>query len=97
MKLHRLSVTNYRGITHRDITFPERGVVVVGGANEVGKTSMIEALTCLSNPRIAPPRRTSNRSSPPSPMSVPRLRPRSVAVLTALCIASDSTNAPRPT
>lgn len=47
MKLHRLSVTNYRGITHRDITFPERGVVVVGGANEVGKTSMIEALDLL--------------------------------------------------
>lgn len=47
MKLHRLSVTNYRGITHRDITFPERGVVVVGGANEIGKTSMIEALDLL--------------------------------------------------
>ncbi|ALR11133.1 hypothetical protein MYCSP_06265 [Mycobacteroides saopaulense] len=47
MKLHRLSVTNYRGIAHRDITFPDRGVVVVSGANEVGKTSMIEALDLL--------------------------------------------------
>lgn len=47
MKLHRLVLTNYRGITHREIEFPERGVVVISGANEVGKTSMIEALDLL--------------------------------------------------
>ncbi len=47
MKLHRLVLTNYRGITHREITFPDQGVVVVCGANEVGKTSMIEALDLL--------------------------------------------------
>ncbi len=47
MKLHRLVLTNYRGITHRDIEFPDRGVVVVSGANEVGKSSMLEALDLL--------------------------------------------------
>jgi energy-coupling factor transporter ATP-binding protein EcfA2 len=47
MKLHRLVLTNYRGITHREIDFPDRGVVVVSGANEVGKSSMIEALDLL--------------------------------------------------
>ncbi|MGK2879966.1 MAG: AAA family ATPase [Mycobacterium sp.] len=47
MKLHRLALTNYRGIAHREIEFPERGVVVISGANEVGKTSMIEALDLL--------------------------------------------------
>lgn len=47
MKLHRLTLTNYRGITHRDIEFPDRGVVIVSGANEVGKTSMLEALDLL--------------------------------------------------
>ncbi|GAY17312.1 ATP-binding protein [Mycobacterium sp. shizuoka-1] len=47
MKLHRLVLTNYRGIAHRDIEFPEHGVVVVCGANEIGKTSMIEALDLL--------------------------------------------------
>jgi len=47
MKLHRLVLTNYRGITHREIEFPDRGVVVVSGANEIGKTSMIEALDLL--------------------------------------------------
>ena len=49
MKLHRLALTNYRGITHREIEFPDRGVVVVSGANEIGKSSMIEALDLLLN------------------------------------------------
>ncbi|GAB3036038.1 AAA family ATPase [Mycobacterium bourgelatii] len=47
MKLHRLVLSNYRGIAHRDIEFPEHGVVVVSGANETGKSSMIEALDLL--------------------------------------------------
>ncbi|MEO3761309.1 AAA family ATPase [Mycobacterium sp. B14F4] len=47
MKLHRLVLTNYRGISHREIVFPDRGVVVVSGANEIGKSSMIEALDLL--------------------------------------------------
>ncbi len=47
MRLHRLVLRNYRGITYRDIEFPDHGVVVVSGANEVGKSSMIEALDLL--------------------------------------------------
>jgi AAA ATPase domain len=47
VKLHRMVLTNYRGITHREIEFPDRGVVVVSGANEIGKSSMIEALDLL--------------------------------------------------
>ncbi len=47
MRLHRLVLTNYRGITHREIEFPDHGVVVVCGANEIGKSSMIEALDLL--------------------------------------------------
>ena len=47
MKLHRLVLTNYRGITHREVDFPDRGVVVISGANEIGKSSMIEALDLL--------------------------------------------------
>ncbi|MCW2686747.1 MAG: hypothetical protein JWR37_1637 [Mycobacterium sp.] len=47
MKLHRLALTNYRGITHREIDFPDHGVVVVSGGNEIGKSSMIEALDLL--------------------------------------------------
>lgn len=51
MKLHRLSLTNYRGISHREIEFPDRGVVVISGANEIGKSSMIEALDLLFEAR----------------------------------------------
>ncbi|OSC41054.1 hypothetical protein B8W66_09875 [Mycobacterium decipiens] len=47
MKLHRLALTNYRGIAHREIEFPDHGVVVVCGVNEIGKSSMIEALDLL--------------------------------------------------
>ncbi|MCV7419881.1 AAA family ATPase [Mycobacterium yunnanensis] len=47
MKLHRLTLRNYRGVAHRDVEFPDRGVVVVSGANEIGKSSMIEALDLL--------------------------------------------------
>jgi uncharacterized protein YhaN len=47
MRLHRLVLTNYRGIAHRDLEFPDHGVVVVCGANEIGKSSMIEALDLL--------------------------------------------------
>ncbi|KAA1248301.1 AAA family ATPase [Mycobacterium simiae] len=47
MKLHRLVLRNYRGIAHREIEFPDHGVVVVYGANESGKSSMIEALDLL--------------------------------------------------
>jgi hypothetical protein len=47
MKLHRLVLQNYRGIDHREVEFPDHGVVVVSGANEIGKSSMIEALDLL--------------------------------------------------
>ncbi|BBY34812.1 hypothetical protein BST33_18480 [Mycolicibacter minnesotensis] len=47
MRLHRLVLTNYRGVAHREIDFPDYGVVVVSGANEIGKSSMIEALDLL--------------------------------------------------
>jgi len=45
--LHRLRLTNFRGIAEREITFPDNGVVVVYGPNEVGKSSMLEALDLL--------------------------------------------------
>ena len=47
MRLHRLILDHYRGITHREIVLPDSGVVVVSGANEIGKSSMIEAIDLL--------------------------------------------------
>src|ERR1700734_132417 len=51
MKLHRLVLKNYRGIEHREIEFPDHGVVVESGANEIGKSSMVEALELLLESR----------------------------------------------
>ncbi|HEY9314241.1 AAA family ATPase [Williamsia sp.] len=47
MKLHRLRLSNFRGIVEREIEFAAVGVTVVEGANEAGKSSMIEALDLL--------------------------------------------------
>ena len=49
MILHRLRLKNFRGVADREITFPEHGVVVVCGPNEIGKSSMLEALDLLLN------------------------------------------------
>lgn len=47
MILHRLRLTNFRGVADRELKFPERGVVVICGPNEIGKSSMLEALDLL--------------------------------------------------
>ncbi|MFI7583417.1 AAA family ATPase [Kocuria sp. M1N1S27] len=47
MKLHRLKLENFRGVAEREVEFPESGVVVLTGRNEIGKTSMIDALDAL--------------------------------------------------
>jgi hypothetical protein len=45
--LHQLRLKNFRGIADREINFPDRGVVVVHGPNEIGKSSVLEALGLL--------------------------------------------------
>lgn len=47
MKLHRISLTHFKGVNQRDIEFPNHGVTVVVGHNESGKSSLIEALDLL--------------------------------------------------
>ena len=47
MILHRLRLNNFRGVQDREICFPAHGVVVVCGPNEIGKSSMLEALDLL--------------------------------------------------
>lgn len=47
MRIHRLRLVDFRGIAEREITLPDSGVVVLQGENEVGKTSMIEAIDLL--------------------------------------------------
>lgn len=51
MRLHRLRLTDVKGVSHRELTFPERGVVVLQGPNEVGKSTLLEAFDRLLDPR----------------------------------------------
>jgi hypothetical protein len=44
MKLHRVKLTNFRGVECREVTFAENGVTIVEGPNEVGKTAIAEGL-----------------------------------------------------
>ena len=44
MKLHRVKLTNFRGVEYREVVFAENGVTIVEGPNEVGKTAIAEGL-----------------------------------------------------
>ena len=44
MKLHRVKLTNFRGVECREVTFAENGVTIVEGPNEVGKTAIAEGV-----------------------------------------------------
>lgn len=44
MRIHRLVLRNYRAIREYRLELPESGVVVIEGENEIGKSSIAEAL-----------------------------------------------------
>jgi hypothetical protein len=43
MRLHRLTLRNFRGVKDRTVELPALGTTVVVGDNEVGKSSLVEA------------------------------------------------------
>jgi hypothetical protein len=47
MKFHRLALRNFRGVDACDIAFPDYGVAIVHGPNEIGKSSLAEAIDLL--------------------------------------------------
>ena len=47
MNLHRIHVENFKAIDERTLELPDCGVVIATGRNEIGKTSMVEALDLL--------------------------------------------------
>ncbi|MFV0318652.1 MAG: AAA family ATPase [Microthrixaceae bacterium] len=51
MRIHSIELTDFRGVDHRHIEFPETGVTIIEGDNEVGKSSIDEAVRLvLSEP-----------------------------------------------
>lgn len=51
MRLHRLRLRDVKGVRDRTVEFPDSGVVVIEGPNEVGKTTLLEAFDLLLDPR----------------------------------------------
>ena len=47
MRLQRIRLTNFRGVEDREVEFATTGVTIIEGPNEVGKSSISEALTLL--------------------------------------------------
>lgn len=44
MRIHRITLTDFRGVESSDVSFDAPGVTVVVGPNEIGKSSIAEAL-----------------------------------------------------
>ncbi|MCY4632142.1 MAG: AAA family ATPase [bacterium] len=49
MRVHRIRLRNYRGVADSEVTFTDDGVTIIEGDNEVGKTSIPEALGMILN------------------------------------------------
>ena len=47
MRIHRIKLGNYRGVSQSEVTFPVQGVTIIEGDNEIGKTSLSEAIDLL--------------------------------------------------
>ncbi|WP_289018326.1 AAA family ATPase [uncultured Ornithinimicrobium sp.] len=47
MRLHRITLRDVKGVADRTVDLPDRGVVVLEGPNEVGKTTLVEAFDRL--------------------------------------------------
>lgn len=47
MRILRLRLRHYRGTAEREVRFPPTGVTVVSGPNEIGKSSLAEAIDLL--------------------------------------------------
>src|SRR3990172_6134059 len=44
MKILKIGLRNYRGVSHRIVEFAPSGVTIVEGPNEIGKSSIAEAI-----------------------------------------------------
>lgn len=47
MRIHRISLRNYRGVKEADVSLSRNGVTIIQGPNEVGKSSLAEAIQFL--------------------------------------------------
>ena len=53
LRLHRIKLTDFRGVASREVDFAEQGITVVSGPNEIGKSSLVDALDLLIDLRAS--------------------------------------------
>lgn len=51
MRLHRLELDNVKGVEHQVVGFADEAVTVISGANEAGKSTLVEAFSMLMKTR----------------------------------------------
>lgn len=64
MILHRLMLEDFRGVIREEVEVPQRGVLVIEGPNESGKTSLMDALEMLLEHKASSGRSDIKAASP---------------------------------
>lgn len=64
MILHRLLLEDFRGVVREEVEIPQRGVLVIEGPNESGKTSLMDALEMLLEHKASSGRADIRAASP---------------------------------
>lgn len=53
MRIHDIEIRNFRSLEHFQLSdIPDKGVIVISGDNEAGKSTVVEALQLLLNPKV---------------------------------------------
>jgi hypothetical protein len=64
MRIHRVELRNFRGVSHSEVSFPDQGVTIVEGDNEVGKTSLFDGVHLLLEERDSSTKRELREAQP---------------------------------
>ena len=64
MILHRLMLEDFRGVVREEVELEPRGVLVIEGPNESGKTSLMDALEMLLEHKASSGRAEIKAASP---------------------------------
>lgn len=64
MKIHSVRLKNFAGVSEREVNFAATGVTVIEGPNEIGKSSLFQALDLLLDHLDSSSRREVERAKP---------------------------------
>nr|WP_076388815.1 AAA family ATPase [Vaginimicrobium propionicum] len=73
MRLHRLELHNVKGIEHQVVDFADQSVTVISGANETGKSTLVEAFTRLLDTKYTSNAKTIKVLRPKTRDAVPKV------------------------